>query len=104
MKFMFLIESSFVIAEVGTNCHVDQIVATESECMLAASYFEKRYGGQTTNSLRPAGCYESNGAALFNSIVDPTSTTTSAFYRRAGICRAGILTFRACKNILRKIY
>ena len=93
----------FFIAEDNTNCAVDHIVATKSECIVAASYVRKPYGGEKTSDKVPAGCYTIQGFVIFNSIVNPASTSTSSFGGQAGICQTGILTFRACKNILGKI-
>jgi hypothetical protein len=98
---MFLIGSiKHSFSDDNTNCPVNQIVATVSECKLAASELGIKYIGNVNKTNRPAGCYSlrNREKVYFNSVVDPKSTS-SLWGEGAGICLPGIITLATYKYL-----
>ena len=86
------------MAEKNQDCPTNEIIKTESECVIAA----EQQGLQIDTTVgigpfseRPAGCYKwsHNGTkgASFNTILDPSSTSPK--HNSAGLCKKGNIVY-----------
>jgi hypothetical protein len=82
---------TYYVSEENTDCPIQEIIKTESECIVAAAQQGLKYHSEVTRTTIPAGCYTwlhaGSKVAHFNNVLDPSSTTPS--YKAAGICRSG---------------
>ena len=86
------------------DCPIEKIVSTKNGCEKAAMYLQIDFANYTINSTDfPAGCYwvSREKLALFNSNLDPTTTTDANFGSRGGICEnKGKYNSNVCCNYI----
>jgi hypothetical protein len=58
------------------NCPLNSVVATEAKCKQAATQLGLTWYEVKTDENLPAGCYFTSNLVYFNTIIDPSLTST----------------------------
>ncbi len=101
MTFILVYDNEiYIMGEVGANCPLDDVIATESECRTAASERQRTFRSSLTNKQRPAGClvWLSTNHVWFNTITNPSQTSTESGV--TGVCKRSILVYLIHQNHL----
>ena len=83
---------TYWIAEKRTNCPINEIIDTESECIVAAAQQSLQYKNVESQGGLPAGCFTwlkgSSKQVYFNNITEITPISLD-YYRTSGLCKTG---------------